>query len=51
MTQRDVPSDIPFVPKPWRMQDIAAVVVRSGQGRPEGDEGQDGLSWAVPLGR
>jgi len=51
VTQRDVPSDIPFVPKPWRMQDIAAVVVRSGQGRPEGDEGQDGLSWAVPLGR
>jgi CheY-like chemotaxis protein len=42
VTQRDVPSDIPFVPKPWRMQDIAAiaaVVVRSGQGRPEGDEG------------
>jgi CheY-like chemotaxis protein len=42
VTQRDVPSDIPFVPKPWRMQDIAAiaaVVGRSGQGRPEGDEG------------
>ena len=24
---------------------------RSGEGRSEGDEGQDGLSWALPLDR
>src|SRR5215203_684573 len=25
---RDVPADIPFVPKPWRAQDIAEVVTK-----------------------
>src|SRR3954470_11991457 len=27
VTQNDVPADIPFVPKPWRAQDIADVVI------------------------